>query len=102
MHLYHTPDYPPRSGKTKANKKGEDDSSTDKDMQAFKVTWGQRGASEESANSDPEYQLVTFQDVMGNQDAKEELSDMVDYLKNPNKYEDMKLKIPKGNSSKAS
>lgn len=39
---------------------------------------------------------VSFSDVMGNDDAKEELSDLVDYLRNPQKYQQMDLKIPKG------
>jgi ATP-dependent Zn protease len=33
---------------------------------------------------------------MGNLDAKEELADLVDYLRNPAKYEEMGIKLPKG------
>lgn len=43
-----------------------------------------------------DFDVVTFEDVKGNEDAKEELSDLVDYLRNPEKYEEMGLKIPKG------
>eukprot|EP01125_Pyxidicula_operculata_P002741 TRINITY_DN1257_c0_g1_i7.p1 TRINITY_DN1257_c0_g1~~TRINITY_DN1257_c0_g1_i7.p1 ORF type:complete len:710 (+),score=156.59 TRINITY_DN1257_c0_g1_i7:12-2141(+) len=37
---------------------------------------------------------ITFSDVKGNQEAKEELEDIVSYLKNPSKYAN--VKIPKG------
>lgn len=43
-----------------------------------------------------QFDYVSFKDVLGNDDAKEELADLVDYLRNPQKYTDMDLKIPKG------
>jgi cell division protease FtsH len=41
-------------------------------------------------------QKVTFADVAGAKEAKEELSEVVDFLKNPKKFLDMGAKIPKG------
>lgn len=38
----------------------------------------------------------TFADVKGSDEAKEELSDIVEYLKNPNKFASMGAKLPKG------
>lgn len=40
--------------------------------------------------------LVSFADVAGNEEAKEDLKEVVDYLKNPDKYVKMGAKIPKG------
>lgn len=39
---------------------------------------------------------ITFNDVAGIDEAKEELSEIVDFLKNPKKYQDIGAKIPKG------
>jgi cell division protease FtsH len=41
-------------------------------------------------------QKTTFDDVAGAEEAKEELSEIVDFLKNPKKYQKMGAKIPKG------
>jgi len=41
-------------------------------------------------------QRVTFADVAGAKEAKEELAEVVDFLKNPKKFLDMGAKIPKG------
>lgn len=39
---------------------------------------------------------ITFADVAGQEEAKRELADVVDFLKNPKKYVDMGAKIPTG------
>ena len=39
---------------------------------------------------------VTFADVAGSQEEKEDLSEVVDFLKNPKKYHDLGAKIPRG------
>ena len=45
---------------------------------------------------EPKANWVTFKDVAGQVEAKEELAEVVDYLKNPDKYVSMGAKIPKG------
>ena len=45
---------------------------------------------------EPKSNLVTFKDVAGQDEAKEDLAEIVDYLKNPDKYISMGAKIPKG------
>ncbi len=61
-------------------------------MQAF--TFGQSKAR----MIDPEdtNQRVTFADVAGAKEAKEELMEIVDFLKNPKKFLDIGARIPKG------
>jgi ATP-dependent Zn protease len=39
---------------------------------------------------------ISFDDVIGNAEAKEELRDIVDFLKNPTPYRDQEIKVPKG------
>lgn len=39
---------------------------------------------------------ITFKDVAGQEGAKEEVQEIVDFLKNPNRYTDLGGKIPKG------
>lgn len=39
---------------------------------------------------------VTFEDVAGNDNAKQDLEEVVDFLKHPKKYESLGAKIPKG------
>jgi len=45
---------------------------------------------------DKEKQQTNFKDVAGAEEAKEELIEIVDFLKNPGKYTNMGAKIPKG------
>lgn len=44
----------------------------------------------------PENKRVTFADVAGVEEEKEELTEIVDFLKNPKKYTDLGARIPKG------
>ncbi|MGI6617395.1 MAG: ATP-dependent zinc metalloprotease FtsH [Saccharofermentanales bacterium] len=46
--------------------------------------------------ADPEKNKVTFDDVAGAEEEKEELQEVVDFLKNPKKYQDLGAKIPTG------
>ena len=44
----------------------------------------------------PDKKCVLFTDVAGNEAAKQDLSEVVDFLKNPKKYEKLGAKIPRG------
>lgn len=44
----------------------------------------------------PDKKKVTFSDVAGNEAAKQDLSEIVDFLKHPKKYETLGAKIPRG------
>lgn len=61
-------------------------------MQAF--TFGQSRARIVDPND--QNQKVTFKDVAGVKEAKEELKEIVDFLKNPKKFLDIGARIPKG------
>ncbi len=61
-------------------------------MQAF--TFGQSKARLISPSD--KKQRVTFKDVAGVKEAKQELSEIVDFLKNPKKFLDIGARIPKG------
>lgn len=61
-------------------------------MQAF--SFGQSRARMIDPND--EANRVTFADVAGAKEAKQELSEIVDFLKSPQKFLDMGAKIPKG------
>ncbi len=61
-------------------------------MQAF--TFGQSKARITDPND--KNNRVTFKDVAGAREAKEELKEIVDFLKNPKKFLDIGAKIPKG------
>ncbi|MEY3002222.1 MAG: hypothetical protein RLZZ428_597, partial [Pseudomonadota bacterium] len=55
--------------------------------------------SEEGIDSAPVQALkstVTFKDVAGIKDVKEELEEIIDFLKEPQKYRDMDIRLPKG------
>lgn len=61
-------------------------------MQAF--SFGQSRAR--LTTPDDQKQKVTFKDVAGCKEAKEELSEIVDFLKNPKKFFEIGARIPKG------
>jgi len=61
-------------------------------MQAF--TFGQSKAR--IISPDDKRQRVTFKDVAGAKEAKQELAEIVDFLKNPRKFLDIGAQIPKG------
>lgn len=61
-------------------------------MQAF--TFGQSKAR--LTHPDDKSQKVTFKEVAGAREAKEELREIVDFLKNPKKFLDIGARIPKG------
>ena len=56
------------------------------------LSFGQSGAREMKDQK----QKVTFADVAGAREAKEELLEVVEFLKNPKKFVDMGAKLPKG------
>ncbi len=55
------------------------------------MSFGQSGAKMASQNN-----KVNFTDVAGAQEAKEDLKEIVDFLKNPQKFIDVGAKIPRG------
>ncbi len=61
-------------------------------MQAF--SFGQSKAR--VINPDDRKQRVTFKDIAGVKEAKEELTEVVDFLKNPRKFFEIGARIPKG------
>ncbi len=61
-------------------------------MQAF--TFGQSKAR--MIDPSDKAQRITFKDVAGAKEAKEELAEIIDFLKNPKKFIDIGARIPKG------
>jgi ATP-dependent metalloprotease FtsH len=55
--------------------------------------------AEDTSSNDPVQALtsnVTFSDVAGIKDVKEELEEIIDFLKEPQKYRDLDIRLPKG------
>jgi len=90
-------EFHPRSKlpRTVATKIGPDGTAQPVDEDVLNILWGRKAASP-THNPNVHFDSVLFKDVMGNYDAKEELSDIPDYLRHPEKYESLGLKIPKG------
>eukprot|EP01132_Coremiostelium_polycephalum_P002659 gene2659-3299_t len=53
-------------------------------------------AAKEYSSMDEDHVHITFDDVKGIEEVKSELVEIVDYLKNPEKYEQIGAKLPKG------
>ncbi len=51
---------------------------------------------EQKKKGDNTSKTVTFKDVAGLEEVKEELSEVIDFIKNVEKYKKMGAKIPKG------
>ena len=61
------------------------------------MTFGMGGGSKSNAKVYVEKQTgVTFKDVAGQDEAKESLQEVVDFLHNPKKYSEIGAKLPKG------
>ena len=54
------------------------------------------GKSKAKVHKDDEKTRVTFKDVAGLNEEKEDLQEVVDFLKNPKKYIELGARIPKG------
>jgi ATP-dependent metalloprotease len=91
-------EFHPRSKlpRTIATKIGPDGAAKPVDEEVINILWGKKPVTGSGQNPNIHFDSVLFKDVMGNYDAKEELSDIADYLRHPEKYENMGLKIPKG------
>lgn len=57
------------------------------------MSFGQSNVREVNLNGKNK---LTFADIAGNKEAKEELEEVVDFLKNPKKFSDLGAKLPKG------
>lgn len=65
------------------------------------LSWNKTGTFQKNQNGDnaeivPMQSEVGFDDVAGIYEAKEELFDIIDFLKNPKKYQDRNIAIPRG------
>ncbi len=54
------------------------------------------GKSKARMHKEEDGNIVTFDDVAGLEEEKEELKEIVDFLKNPRKYIEIGARIPKG------
>ncbi|WP_244948318.1 AAA family ATPase, partial [Candidatus Phytoplasma pruni] len=54
------------------------------------------GSIKKNKVSNAQKSLFTFQDVAGNEEEKEDMKEIIDFLKNPAKYKNIGAAIPKG------
>ncbi|KAH7320979.1 intermembrane space AAA protease IAP-1 [Stachybotrys elegans] len=57
---------------------------------------GRRVPAKNDSEVKPEKQLASFSDVHGCEEAKEELQDVIEFLRNPDSFSDLGAKLPKG------
>ncbi len=58
--------------------------------------YGMSGYDDFSAKILPQVSSITFKDVAGIKEVREELEEIIDFLKNPKKYRDFGVSLPKG------
>jgi len=67
-----------------------------KQKQVFPISKNTNNTYENSEGIKPVISSITFDDVAGVSEVKIELSELVDFLKNPKKYKEFGVKMPKG------
>ncbi|SFV57334.1 Cell division protein FtsH [hydrothermal vent metagenome] len=68
----------------------------DRQMSLFEEQREEANTSIPQQNIVPQLSRVNFSDVAGIEDVKEELEEIIDFLKNPNKYRSFDIRLPKG------
>lgn len=66
------------------------------DTQSLRNNFGNRIQLGQNVEVDPEDITVSFEDVKGCDEAKQELKEVVEFLKNPEKFSNLGGKLPKG------
>lgn len=60
------------------------------------LSFGQTDTLDSNKKSAEKKERIVFKDVAGNKEAKEELQEVVEFLRNPKKFSELGAKIPKG------
>ncbi|NEW61546.1 AAA family ATPase [Sulfurovum sp. bin170] len=68
----------------------------DRQESLFEEHREEANASISQQNILPQLSRVNFSDVAGIEDVKEELEEIIDFMKNPNKYRSFDIRLPKG------